>query len=51
MRNWKIKYYTLNILSRLRTTINDFNGIYEIPFTSTVFFKETENGNIVYLLN
>lgn len=51
MSDWRIKYYTLNILLRLRTTVNDFNGISQIPFTSTVFFKETENGNIVYLLN
>lgn len=51
MKNWKIKYYLINILSRLRTTVNSFSGISEIPYTSTIFFKETENGNIVYLLN
>jgi len=51
MSKWKVIYYSLNILLRLRTTANDFNGICEIPFTSTVFFKETDTGNIVYLLN
>lgn len=51
MIKWKIIYYTLNIFLRLRTTSNDFSGICEIPFNSTIFFNVTENENIVYLLN
>lgn len=51
MNKWRIIYYLLNILLRLRTTSNDFSGICEIPFNSTIFFNVTENENIVYLLN
>ena len=51
MSEWRIKYYSLNIFLRLRTTANDFSGICEIPFNSTIFFNVTENENIVYLLN
>lgn len=51
MSEWRIKYYLLNIFLRLRTASNDFSGICEIPFNSTIFFNVTENENIVYLLN
>ena len=51
MRKWKIKYYLVNIFLRLRTTPSTLYGISEIPYDATVFFKETDTGNIVYLLN
>lgn len=51
MSDWRVKYYTLNIFLRLRTTPSTLFGISEIPYNATVFCNETDTGNIVYLLN